>query len=80
MNAEIISRLDASFAPLPLPVSQAIERAYEAIASLEETRKKTEESAKETEQMMISNLEKTFKEVESLAAELRSKLRNIDPA
>lgn len=72
MNAEIISRLDASFAPLPAPVSAAIERAREATAYFEQTRKMADDFTKDAEQMM-GDLEKTFKEIQSLAAELRLK-------
>ena len=73
MNAEIISRLDASFAPLPAPVSAAIEHAREATAYFEQTRKMADDFTKDAEQMM-GDLEKTFKEIQSLAAELRLKL------
>ena len=73
MNAEIVSRLDASFAPLPVPVSAAIERAHEATSYLEQAKKTADDFNKNATQLM-GELENTFKEVQSLAAELRTQL------
>ena len=72
MNAEIVARLAASFDPLPAPVSAAIERAHEATAYFEHAKMRIEDFNKEATRAM-DNLEITFKEVQSLAAELGSK-------